>query len=238
LKSYEIDALVLEIKKSPRASRLDRISAERNPHVLGRFVLASRGVEQMEAIEAIRQLGRPEAEPYLIEMIQGPPDRFAFPGANAALASVGSAAAIPHLTRLIHSPIEDVKQSAINALASVGDASLTPLFLDALADRSWGAKWYAMKAIHDRADERAIGPVVERVKVILTRKPKTNIGGWSELMYAVDFLRLWSDRSEVARSTLKWADGRREFMRDPERAWYDRTFRSAADLASGTVPAR
>ena len=37
-------------------------------------------------------------------------------------------------------------------LCVLGDASLTPVYLDALTDRSWAAKWYAMAAIHDKAD--------------------------------------------------------------------------------------
>lgn len=219
-----VDAAIAEINKTPRNKRLDRLASEQNPHILGRFALQSRGVEQMDAIEALAKTGSRDAEPYLIELIRGETDRFAIPVANAALGRVGSSASIPYLERLIHSPIEDVKQSAIAALSALGDASLTPLYLDALSDRSWGAKSYAMEAIHRRGDERAIGPVAKRVKVVLARKPKTNIGGWSELMYALDFLRTWSDRSAEARSMLAWVAGRKEFFRDTELVWYDKTF--------------
>lgn len=220
----DVEARVVALIKTPRRDRLGRIGSERDPHVLGQFALRSRGVERMEALVTLGEMGSPEAEPYLIEVIRGEPDPFATPMANASLGKVGSTRAIPYLTRFIHHPVEDVKQSAIAALSALGDASLTPVYLDALSDRSWGAKWYAMKAIHQRGDERAIGPVAERVKIILAKKPKTNIGGWSELMYALDFLRKWSERSSEARAMLAWAAGRQRFFRDPELAWYENTF--------------
>ena len=79
-------------------------------------------------------------------------------------ARVGSKAALPALTRLIHHRNEDVKCSAIHALGLLGDSSLTPVLLEALSDRSWASKLYAMEAIHRNADERAVVAVSERLR--------------------------------------------------------------------------
>ena len=219
-----VEARVAEIKSMRRDKRLEALNAERDPDVLGRFALQSRGGEQIEAIEALGNSGSADAAPYLIALFSTDTrDRFRQTVVNAALGRVGSPAAIPHLVRFIHSPIEDVKASAIAALSALGDADLTPVFLDALTDRSWVAKWYAMQAIAEHADERAIEAVVERVKVILSRKPKTNIGSDSELVYALRFLTRWSAVSVAAQAAIAWAATRRDFMRDQELVWFEAT---------------
>lgn len=121
--------------------------------------------------------------------------------------------------------MEDVKVSAIQALGKLGDSTQTPLYLDALSDRSWVAKWSAMGAIHRSGDERAIGPVVERLRTVLSRARRTNVGGWTEPMYALDFLKRWQAVDASARSTIEWVRlSRLGRLQPDEREWFLSTF--------------
>ena len=205
---------------STRTERLRRIWENRDPAALGAIARRGTGVERMEAIKALGGTASPDAEPYLLEVVAAGSDRFCVPLANAALATLGSRAAIPLLARLIHDPVENVKTSAIAALMKLGDPSLTPLLVDALSDRSWVAKWYAMAAIDQHGDERAIDPVCRRIRQIATRSRATKIGGWTELMYALDFLQRWRVESKVAAATLAWAAARADRFSDVERHWF------------------
>jgi hypothetical protein len=125
------------------------------------------------------------------------------------------------LARFIHHPKEDVKASAINALQEVGDPSLTPLYLDALGDRSWVGKDYAMKAIHAHGDVRAIEPVMARIRAILSRDRKTKMGGWSELMYAVGYLKRWeATDGRISRFLQQVRHERWARLSEQERDWW------------------
>jgi hypothetical protein len=114
----------------------------------------------------------PRAEAALLGVLADTSDDYDRISANAALSRCGTAAAIPALAAQIHHHKDDVKCSAVYALAQIGDASILPVFLDALTDRSWAAKWYAMSAIARHGDEQATEPVCERVRVILA-KPRS-----------------------------------------------------------------
>jgi HEAT repeat protein len=97
--------------------------------------------------EAIRVLGKcrdQRAEEALLAVLANPLDDHDRVYANASLGECGSAAAIAALAAQIHERAEDVKCSAVYALAKLGDSSTLPVFLDALNDRSPSVKWYAM----------------------------------------------------------------------------------------------
>jgi hypothetical protein len=147
------------------------------------------------------------------------------PFANSALGKAGSKAAIPVLGSLIHHRVEDVKSSAISALGVLGDASLTPLYLDALSDRSWLTKWSAMGAIARQADDRAVGPVADRIRAVLGRDRKTNVGGTTEVMYALEYLDRWRATNDAAAQTIEWVrtTGVRRLQPD-ELGWFEARF--------------
>ncbi len=210
--------------KLPRAKLIALIRDERDPEVLGTFTDHRAWQVRLEAIGSLGKTGSPAAEGYLLSVLASHRDKYDVPFANAALSRVGSKAAIPALTELIHDPVDDVKCSAINALGVLGDSSLTPVYLDALSDRSSTAKWYAMGAIHQNGDQRAIGPVVARLRVILARERMRVVMPWTEVMYALDFLRRWNmdARSQEA---IDWVRaGRLGRLQDDERTWFDSTF--------------
>jgi HEAT repeat protein len=100
------------------------------------------------AIDALAKCRHdPRAEAALLAVLANPVDDYDRINANASLGQCGTKAAIPDLAAQVHHPTEDVKCSAIYALAQIGDETQLPVFLDALTDRSWAAKWYAMQAI-------------------------------------------------------------------------------------------
>jgi HEAT repeat protein len=208
-----------------RQKLVARLTAERDPEVLGQYVHHRAWQVRWAAIESLGKSGSPEAEGPLLAVLRTNLDVRDYPWANAALGRVGSKAAVPALIALMHHRIEDVKGSAIAALGAIGDASLTPTYLDALSDRNWVAKWAAMGAIARNADERAIAPVSERVRSILSRERKRDLGGTTELMYALEFLERWSSSSMVAAETIRWVRANAlARLHKEERAWFDTKF--------------
>jgi aromatic ring-cleaving dioxygenase len=82
-----------------------------------------------------------------------------------------------------------------------------------------------MGAIQRNADERAIGPVVDRLRTILSRERRTNVGGWTEPMYALDFLRRWQAVDASAGNTIEWVRlNRLDRLQPEEREWFVATF--------------
>jgi HEAT repeat protein len=207
-----------------RARLVERLREERDPGVLGAFLSHPAWQVRWEAIESLGKTTSPDAERQLLQVLATSSDEGDLSRANAALTRVGSKAAIPALSAFIHHQADDVKCSAIHALGALGDPSLTPLYLDALSDRSWVAKWYAMAAIHRNADERAIKPVIDRLRSALSRHRQTKVGGWSEVMYALDFLRRWQTDPSTG-ATIEWVrSDRLDHLQPDERDWFDSTF--------------
>jgi HEAT repeat protein len=208
-----------------RTKLVERLRVERDPEVLGAFIDHRAWQVRWEAIESLSKSESPTAEHYLLKVLATNRDKADLPIANAALGRVGSRAAIPALADLIHHRDEDVKGSAIHALGVLGNSTLTPLYLDALSDRSWVAKWMAMGAIHRNGDERAVGPVVVRLRAVLNHERRTNVGGWTEPMYALDFLKRWQAVDASARNTIEWVRSNRlDRLQPEERDWFVKTF--------------
>jgi HEAT repeat protein len=204
---------------------VERLRWERDPEVLGGFIGHRAWQVRWEAIQSLGKSGSPAAERPLLQVLSTSHDKGDLTFANAALGQVGSRAAIPALSGFLHHPVEDVKVSAIHALGVLGDSSLTPLYLDALSDRSWIAKWSALGAIHRNGDGRAVGPVIERLRTILGRERRTIIGGWSEVMYALDFLKRWRTSDSAASEAIEWVRSNRlDRLQSDERAWFVVTF--------------
>jgi hypothetical protein len=211
-------------KRVPSRYELAReLSEERDPTALARYVRHKSWLIRWEAIQSLGKSDSPEAEPILLDLLREPVDRKDLPFANSALGQVGSAAAVPALGALIHDRSEDIKTSAIHALMEVGDPSLTPLFIDALADPFWAAKAYAMHALDRHGDQRAIAAVSKRVRVILSRDRYRNYGGWTELMFGLDYLSRWRESSAAA-ETLALVPQRWVRLSVPERRWFTATF--------------
>jgi HEAT repeat protein len=161
----------------------------------------------------------PRAETALLDVLAHTDDDYDRINANAALSECGTTRAIPALAAQVHHAKDDVKCSAINALGEVGDASVLPILLDALADRSAAAKWHAMLAIDRHGDERAIEPVCDRMRVILARRRQRLQGPRSELLAALQFLARYP-ADPRSRATLGWVAGKRlAYLTEDEAQW-------------------
>ena len=146
------------------------------------------------------------------------------PVTNAALGRVGSKAAIPALTALIHHPKEDVKASAIRALESLGEVADPDTSRCALGP-ILGREVVRDGRARDTRRRRAIDAVCERVRAGLGRERKTNVAGMTEVMYGLSYLARWRSTHPAADETIRWvrekALGR---LHRDERAWFDVTF--------------
>ena len=183
-----------------RQKLIKRLEVEEDPDVVGQFLGHPAWQVRWAAIDSLDRIGTPTAKRYLLGVLTTTEDRYELTHASAALGQTGAVEAIPALTALIHHHVDDVKCAAIYALCVLGDASLTPVYLDALTDCSWAAKWYAMAAIHDKADRRAIPAVIDRLHAALSRDRKTRTGSVSEVTHALGFLGRWpADESRLRR---------------------------------------
>ena len=211
--------------KETRQQLVNRLRAERDPKVLGQYVHHPAWQVRWEAIESLGKSGDPGAEGPLLELHGSDPDPMDYPFLHVALGQVGSQAAIPALVALIHHSKDDVKSSAIAALQELGDATLTPIYLDALTDRSWVAKAYAMRAIAVHGDERAVDPVCRRVRSALSKERRTKFAGMTEVTYALEYLRRWRTSHPAADTTITWVRTRTfERLQPDERVWFASTF--------------
>jgi HEAT repeat protein len=89
--------------------------------------------DAMHALEKCRP--DPRIGTALLGLLSATDDDYDRISANAALGSCGTAVAIPALAEQIHHRTDDVKCSAIFALARIAGESALPIFLDALTDR-------------------------------------------------------------------------------------------------------
>jgi HEAT repeat protein len=174
------------------------------------------------AIGALGACRDPRAEAALIRVLEQSKDPSDLIYANAALGRIGTRRAVAALARHIHHRKDDVKASAIYALARIGNTTLTPLFLDALGDRSQVAKGYAVNALYQHGDSSAVPAVCARIKDILKRDRKTRTMPKTELMVAVEFILRFRHDEEVGQiveATLDWLRPRVKNLFAEEQEW-------------------
>lgn len=142
------DGLLKQIAAETRRSRLFDLLSElqRVPTIPDCTVLLPLTKHRWWQVRwgAIRALAKcrddRRAESALLAVLANPVDDYDRINANAALGQCGTPAAIPALAAQVHHPTDDVKCSAIYALAEIGNEPQLPVFLDALTDRSWAGK--------------------------------------------------------------------------------------------------
>jgi hypothetical protein len=81
--------------------------------------------------------------------------------AVVALRECGTVKSIPHLKKLLYHTTEDVKCTSILTIAHISREKETSFYAEALLDPKYREKVYAMWAIDDAADERAVKAVVD-----------------------------------------------------------------------------
>jgi HEAT repeat protein len=122
------------------------------------------------------------------------------------------------LGRYVHHPAWQVRWAAIESLGKSGSPQAEGPLLAVLRTNP---------AIARNADERAVAPVSERVRSILSRERKRDLGGTTEVMYALEFLDRSSSSSPIAAETIRWvrAKALARLLKE-ERAWFETKFRT------------
>jgi hypothetical protein len=163
------------------------------------FVRDRRSSIRLNAIQALGSCRSRDAEDALLNVLASPTHWSDLPCAHYALSRVGTHRAIPAVVKNLSHHKEDVKASALWTLAEIGNTDLLPVFLDALQDRSWSARSYAMRGVSRHGDERAIEPVCKRVRAILARPRKIHFSPPdSDVVEGLEFLeRLRANHPEI-----------------------------------------
>lgn len=124
-----------------------------------------------------------------------------------ALRKVGTFQAVPVLKKLLNYPMSDVKACAILTIAQIARAEETEFYAETLLRPTYREKCYAMWAIEDAADQRAIPAVINYLKKNM-RKIQKNISNQisqhkDTALHAAGYLLKFSEGSEHARTMLK-----------------------------------
>jgi len=98
-------------------------------------------------------------EEYLLSAIANARSKYDVYWAAIGLRKVGTDRAIPVLCTLLTYPMQDVKCVAILTIGHIGRENSTPILAEALLSPAYREKGYAMWAIADAADERAVPAV-------------------------------------------------------------------------------
>jgi hypothetical protein len=99
------------------------------------------------------------SEDFLLHIIDTSGDRYDLHRAAIGLREVGTERAVEPLRALLLYPNQDVKAVAILTIAHVAGAKATPIFIEALENPAYREKHYALWAIADSGDERALPAV-------------------------------------------------------------------------------
>ena len=108
-----------------------------------------------------RKRGFAWSEDFFLSVLNEPRSKHDVYWSALGLRKVGSPRCIPILVSLLAYPMKDVKCVAILTIAHIGGATVTPLLADALISPTYREKGYAMWAILDAADDRAISAVLQ-----------------------------------------------------------------------------
>ncbi len=185
------------------ALALEKIAGHNNsipldPLILG-YLQDKRWLIRQAAIAALGNCSDPRAAELLLETGLRSTDAFDLIYINAALGRLKTSVGLEFLIHNSRHAKEDVATSALAALTEGGSKKTLPCFIEALGDRRWAVKWYAMRGIEQHGDETAISPVLERIKKILTGKRLTRQSPRSELSCGLAFLwRHHRQRAEIA----------------------------------------
>ncbi|MBW8772274.1 MAG: hypothetical protein JF590_03115 [Gemmatimonadetes bacterium] len=118
-----------------------------------------------ETIEKhFRRRGLAWTEQYFVEILETATRRHDVYWATIALRDCGSPACVPALKAKLDYPMQDVKCTAMLTIAHIARATETPFYAESLIGTAYREKGYAMWAIEDAADERAVDAVLQYFK--------------------------------------------------------------------------
>lgn len=145
-------------------------------------------------------------EEFFLNAISLPRSKYDVYYSVLGLRAVGSTRAISALKGLLGYPMSDVKTCAILTVAQIARSEETEFYAATLLSSKYRDKGYAMWAIEDAADERAIPAVIEYLQRNMRKIRKSISKPMSQheetLLHAARYLRKFSNSSEQARDML------------------------------------
>jgi HEAT repeat protein len=140
------------------------------------------------------------SEDYLLSVLNEPRSKFDVYWSALGLRKVGTSRSIPVLLNLLTYPMQDVKCVAILTIAHIGGEGVTPLLAEALLSPNYREKGYAMWAILDAADERAISAVLQYFS---KNRSKLRAGKLDTLGDGIRFLAKFMSSNAEARAFVE-----------------------------------
>ncbi len=140
-------------------------------------------------------------EEYLLAAVEKATSKYDVYWAAIGLRKVGTQKAIPVLCTLLSYPMQDVKCVSILTIGHIGRADSTPILAEALLSPAYREKGYALWAIEDAADERAVPAVLAHLKKNLS-KIRRGLDASGALTHAVPYLAKYCHLSRDAQQFL------------------------------------
>jgi hypothetical protein len=153
------------------------------------------------------------SEMKLIEIVNDAKSLWEVYRAAILLRKYGTPAAVPALQKAMYYPMQDIKITALGAIATICKGDGCHLYVSALQDPQYREKCAAVTAIYEYCDERGIEPVIARVKQMLSRKRRGIYYGpnqETEITYAITYLDKYSKSHDeililFAQISHKWS---------------------------------
>lgn len=140
-------------------------------------------------------------EDYFISVLEQPRSKHDVYWAAIALRKVGTGKSVEPLRALLTFPMQDVKCVAILTIAHIAHEKATPILSVALLDPNYREKGYAMWAIKDAADERAVPAVLEYFSKNKSKMKKGQLKNGT-FVDGVEFLSKHAENHPEAQSFL------------------------------------
>jgi hypothetical protein len=134
-------------------------------------------------------------EAYFLDVLTTSEKKYDVYWAVIALRDCGTSRSIPKLKEKLFYPMQDVKCTAMLTIAHIAGAAETEFYAGALLNPEYREKTYAMWAIREAADQRAIEPVLLYFEKNWSKLKKGNLTNAS-LVDGLIFLERFREGSE------------------------------------------
>jgi len=155
-------------------------------------------------------------ESYFVKILKTSESKHDVYWAVLALRDCGTVDSIPALKEKLHYSMQDVKCISILTIAHIAGAEETPFYTEALLSPRYPEKDYAMWAIRDAADSRAIGAVLAYFKKNRSKLKSGNLSN-TTLVHGLEFLERYWDESDEIQFFFSGVDGFWEKLPESER---------------------
>ncbi len=142
------------------------------------------------------------AESFFLHVIDSSGSKYDLLKAAIGLREVGTERAVEHLKALLMYPNFDVQATAILTIAHLAGPKATPIFIEALKNPAYRQKHYALWAIADAADARAI-PDVSNYLEKNSKRFKSGKVKNTPLRYIIQYAARFSESDARAKAILE-----------------------------------